>query len=145
MMPKLSLLCWNRLWVIFFFQQRRYLWQAFSSVKHLISDHCSTKKKFNKLFIKYRSKIHSKMRSDWETLLSNEQKGLVKFLDYSYGLHYLEAVWDTAEVSLKFLKSPISDDLRKVASVNYGSYSNSEFGPLSLVCLHSWRRKPIKY
>ena len=40
---------------------------------------------------------------------------------------------DTAEVSLKFLKSPISDDLRKVGSVNHGSYSYSESGPLRLV------------
>ena len=40
----------------------------FLSVKNLMSDRCNTQKKFNKLFIDYRSQIIPKMKSDWETL-----------------------------------------------------------------------------
>ena len=42
----------------------------FSVVKNL--GYCNTQKKFNKLFIKYRHTILPKMRSDSETLASNE-------------------------------------------------------------------------
>ena len=47
----------------------------FSVVKKL--GYCNTQKKFNKLFIKYRHTILLKMRSDSETLASNEQKSLL--------------------------------------------------------------------
>ena len=42
----------------------------FSVIKNL--GYCNTQKKFNKLFIKYRHTILPKMRSDSETLASNE-------------------------------------------------------------------------
>ena len=39
------------------------------------------------------------MRSDWETLLSDEPKKLLKVHEYFRGLHYLVALADTSEVS----------------------------------------------
>ena len=40
-----------------------------------MSDRPNTQK-FNKLFIEYKSKILPKLRSDWETLSSDQQKKL---------------------------------------------------------------------
>ena len=66
-----------------------------------MSDRCNTQKKFNKLFIEYRSKIIPKMRSDWETLSSDEQKKILNVHEYFCGLYYLVTLADTSEVSLK--------------------------------------------
>ena len=105
----------------------------FLSVKNLMSDHCNTEKKFNKLFIDCRSQIIPKMKSDWETLSSDEQNKLLNVHEYFCGLHYLVALADTSEVSLKLWESLIFDDPKKVGSLNYGSYSNGESGPLRLI------------
>ena len=63
--------------------------------------HSNTQKKFNNLFIEYRSKIISKMTFDSETPSSVEQKRLLNVYEYFCGLHYLVALEDTSEVSLK--------------------------------------------
>ena len=105
----------------------------FLSVKNLMSDHCNAEKKFNKLFIDYRSQIIPKMKSDWETLSSDEQNKLLNVHEYFCGLHYLVALADTSEVSLKLWESLIFDDPKKVGSLNHGSYSDGESGPLRLI------------
>ena len=98
-----------------------------------MSDLCNTQKKFNKLFIDYKSQIVPKMRSDWETLSSDEQKKLLNVQEYFCGLHYVVALADTSEVSLKLWESLIFDDPKKVGSLNHGSCSNGESGPLRLI------------
>ena len=73
------------------------------------------------------------MKSDWETLSSDEQNKLLNVHEYFCGLHYLVALADTSEVSLKLWESLIFDDPKNVGSLNYGSYSNGESGPLRLI------------
>ena len=73
------------------------------------------------------------MRSDWETLSSDEQKKLQNVNEYFCGLHYLVPLADTSEASLKLWGSLIFDDPKNVGSLNHGSYSNDESGPLRLI------------
>ena len=76
---------------------------------------------------------YTQMRCDWETLLSDEQKKLLNVHGYFCGLHYLVAFADTSEVPLKLWESLIFDEPKKVGSLNHGSDSNGESGPLRLI------------
>ena len=46
------------------FEKKDFSEKFFSSVKNLMSDRCSTQKKFNKLFIDYRSTVLPKIKSN---------------------------------------------------------------------------------
>ena len=64
---------------------------------------------------------------------SDEQKKLQNVHKYFCGLHYLVALADTSEVSLKLWESLIFDDPKKVGSLNHGYYSDGESGLLRLI------------
>ena len=73
----------------------------FSSVKNLMSDRFNTQKKFNKLFIDYRSTVLPKIKSNWNGLSEGEKAKHLNIYQYFCGLHFLVALADTSEAFLK--------------------------------------------
>ena len=53
--------------------------------------------------------------------------------EYFCGLHFIVALADTAEARLKLWEGIVFSDPKKVGSLNHGSYSNGESGPLRLI------------
>ena len=77
----------------------------FSFIKNLMSDHCATQKKFNRLFTEFCSSIRSDVISNWNSLSVLEQQKLKTVNDFYCGLHFLVALGDQAEASLKMWES----------------------------------------
>ena len=66
-----------------------------------MSDRWNTKKKFNKLFIDYRSTVLPKIKSNWNELSEDEKAKHLNVHQYFCGLHFLVALADTSEACLK--------------------------------------------
>ena len=105
----------------------------FASIKNLMSDRCYTQKKFNKLLIDYRNTVLPKVKSNWELLSESEKTKHLNVNEYFCGLHFIVALADTAEARLKLWEGIVFSDPKKVGSLNHGSYSNAESGPLRLI------------
>ena len=105
----------------------------FASIKNLMSDRCYTQKKFNKLLIDYRNTVLPKVKSNWELLSESEKSKHLNVNEYFCGLHFIVALADTAEACLKLWEGVVFSDPKKVGSLNHGSYSNGESGPLRLI------------
>ena len=105
----------------------------FASIKNLMSDRCYTQKKFNKLLIDYRNTVLPKVKSNWELLSESEKSKHLNVNEYFCGLHFIVALADTAEACLKLWEGVVFPDPKKVGSLNHGSYSNGESGPLRLI------------
>ena len=105
----------------------------FASIKNLMSDRCNTQKKINKLIINYRNTILPNIKSNWELLSETEKSKHLNVNEYFCGLHIIVALADTAEACLKLWEGVVFSDPKKVGSLNHGSYSNGESGPLRLI------------
>ena len=105
----------------------------FASKKKLMSDRCNTQKNFNKLIINYRNTILPNIKSNWELLSETEKSKHLNVNEYFCGLHIIVALADTAEACLKLWEGVVFSDPKKVGSLNHGSYSNGESGPLRLI------------
>ena len=103
----------------------------FASIKNLMSDRCYTQKIFNKLLIDYKNTILPKVKSNWELLSESEKSKHLNVHEYFCGLHFIVARTDTA--CLKLWEGVVFSDPKKVGSLNHGSYSNGELGPLRLI------------
>ena len=115
------------------FAKKDFSEKFFSSVKNLMSDRCNTQKKFNKLFIDYRSTVLPKIQSNWNELSEDEKAKHLNVHQYFCGLHFLVALADTSEACLKLWEGTVFQDLKEVGAVSHGSYSNGESGPLRLI------------
>ena len=98
-----------------------------------MSDRCNTQKKFNKLFIDYRSTVLPKIKSNWNELSEDEKAKHLNVHQYFCGLHFLVALADTSEACLKVWEGTVFQDPKEVGALSHGSYSNGESGPLRLI------------
>ena len=115
------------------FAKKYFSENFFSSVKNLMSDRCNTQKKFNKLFIDYRSTVLPKIKSNWNELSEDEKAKHLNVHQYFCGLHFLVALADTSEACLKLWEGTVFQDPKEVGALSHGSYSNGESGPLRLI------------
>ena len=90
-------------------------------------------KKFNKLFIDYRSTVLPKIKSNWDELSEDEKAKHLNVHQYFCGLHFLVALTDTSEACLKLWEGTVFQDPKEVGALSHGSYSNGESGPLRLI------------
>ena len=114
-------------------QKKDFSENFFLSVKNLMSDRCNTQKKFNKLFIDYRSTALPKIKSNWNGLSEGEKAKQLNIHQYFCGLHFLVALADTSEAFLKLWEGTVFQDPKEVGTLSHGSYSNGESGPLRLI------------
>ena len=75
--------------------------KVFSSIKNFMSDRCATPKKFHKIFTEFRCSVVPDIVSNWDTLTLEHQQKMKTVNDFYCGLHFLVALGDQAEASLK--------------------------------------------
>ena len=105
----------------------------FKSTKNLMFERCATQRKFNRLFTKFRSSILPDIISNWNSLSVLEQQKFKTVNDFYCGLHFLVALGDQAEASLKIWESFLTEDVSKLRSLAHGGYSVGDSGTLRLV------------
>ncbi|XP_066920601.1 putative leucine-rich repeat-containing protein DDB_G0290503 [Clytia hemisphaerica] len=107
--------------------------KVFGSIKNLMSDRCSTQKKFNHIFIEYRASVLPQIIEGWDNLTDKEKSKLKNINEFFCGLHYLVGLADQAEATLKVWEGLLYDKDKKVGSLAHGGYSNGESGCLRTI------------
>ena len=110
-----------------------FIKKVFCSIKNLMSDRCATQKKFNKIFSEFRCSVLPDIVTNWDTLTSEHQQKMKTVNDFYCGLHFLVALGDQAEASLKIWENLLFDDVSKVGSLAHGGYSKGDSGTLRLI------------
>ena len=100
-------------------------------MKNLMSDRCAAQKKFNDIFIKYRHSVLPDIINNWNDLSDSDKKSFSTVNVFYCGLHFLVALADQAEESLKIWEGLMFKD-GKVGTLAHGGYSNGESGTTRL-------------
>ena len=98
--------------------------QTIASIKNLMSDRCNTQKCFNNMFITLRETILPKVEELWDSLSQEERTSLSKINQFFCGLHFLVALADQADTSLKIWENLCFPD-GKVGSKQFSNYQKA--------------------
>ena len=98
--------------------------QTIASIKNLMSDRCNTQKCFNNMFITLRETILPKVEELWDSLSQEERNSLSKINQFFCGLHFLVALADQADTSLKIWENLCFPD-GKVGSKQFSNYQKA--------------------
>ena len=72
-----------------FSSDKSFFSKTFSSIKNLMSDRCTTQKKFNRMFSEYRNSIIPDITENWAQLSQNERDKLSKVNEFFCSLNLL--------------------------------------------------------
>ena len=115
-----------------FSSDENFVAKTFASIKNVMSDRCATQKKFNRIFTEYRETVIPSVQENWQTLTVDEQKDLAKVNQFFCGLHFIVALADQAEASLKVWEKLLYGK-EKVGSLAKGGYSSGDSGTTRLI------------
>ena len=115
-----------------FSSDENFVARTFASIKNVMSDRCATQKKFNRIFTEYRETVIPSVQENWQTLTVDEQKDLAKVNQFFCGLHFIVALADQAEASLKVWEKLLYGK-EKVGSLAKGGYSSGDSGTTRLI------------
>ena len=103
------------------------------SIKNLMSDRCIVQKKFNELYLKFRTDILPNVVDGWSELNEAQQAKLANMNDFFCGLHFIVGMADQAEAALKVFDTLLCGD-EKVGSLKTKRvFSKGESGTLRLI------------